>query len=185
MAKVFSDATKTNTPLDGKGNQMKEGQLIKSAMSTNKQELQSGQDTFGMSAVAEDDKGQLQVSGNVDCYKATGSLDVAPSIVKASIVKADRTVSLPESEHDGWSPGLDNILDSKRAGEDEERSNVGKETPECILDRLFGKASADFDKQYVSIPDEVSSVEISNLCESSKENEILSKRYVYFILTEG
>jgi len=150
MAKVCSDATKANTPLDGKGNQMKEGQLNKSAMSTNKQEPQaSGQDTFGMSAVAEDDKGQLQVSGNVDCYQATGSLGVA-----SNLMKADRTVSLPESEHDVWSPGLDNIPDSKRAREDEARTNVSKETPERILDRLFGKASADFDKQDVSIPDE-------------------------------
>lgn len=150
MAKVFSDATKSNTPLDGKGNQMKEGQLNKSAMITSKQEPQvSGQETFGLSAVAEDDRGQLQVSGNVDCSQAIDSLDVAPNLMKA-----DRTVSLPESEHDGWSPGLDNILDSKRAREDEARSNASKETPERILDRLFGKASADFDKQDVSIPNE-------------------------------
>lgn len=143
-AKISSDATKTNTPLDGKGNQMKEGQLIKLTSGTNKHEPQaSGQDTYGILASAEDDKGQLQVSGNVDCYQATGILDIAPNLLKS-----DRTVSLPESEHDGCS------LDSKRAREDEARSNASKETPECILDRLFGKASTDFDKQDVSIPDE-------------------------------
>ena len=124
-------------------------------------------------ASIEDDKGQLQVSGNVDCYQATGILDIA-----CNLLKADRTVSLPESEHDGCS------LDSKRDREDEERSNANKETLECILDRLFGNASTDFDKQDVSIPYEVSIVEISNFHQSSKEKGISSKRHVYFILVE-
>ena len=93
-------------------------------------------------------------------------------------MKADRTVGLPESEHDGCN------LDSKTAREDEERSNANKETLECILDRLFGNGSTDFDKQDVSIPYEVSIVEISNFSQSSKEKGILSKRHVYFILVE-
>ena len=91
--KISNDATKTNTPLDGKGNQMKEEKLIKSTSGTNKHEPQvSGQDTYGILAFAEDDKGQLQVSGNVDCYQAIGSLDIAPNLLEA-----DRTVSLLES----------------------------------------------------------------------------------------
>ena len=113
------------------------------------------------------------MSRNVDCYQATGILDIA-----RNLLKADRTVSLPESEHDGCN------LDSKRAREDAKRSNANKETLECILDRLFGNASTDFDKQDVSIPYEVSIVEISNFRQSSKEKGILSKRHVYFILVE-
>ena len=124
-------------------------------------------------ASIEDDKGQLQVSGNVDCYQATGILDIA-----CNLLKGDRTVGLPESEHDGCN------LDSKRAREDEERSNSNKETLECILDRLFGNSSTDFDKQDVSIPYEVSIVEISNFRQSSKEKGISSKRHIYFILVE-
>ena len=61
----------------------------------------------------EDDNGQLQVSGNVDYYQATGILDIAPNLLKA-----DRTINLPKSEHDGYS------LDSKRAREDEATRNT-------------------------------------------------------------
>lgn len=99
-------------------------------------------------------------------------------------MKSDRIVNLQESEHDGWSPWLDNILYSKRAGEDEARSNASKETPMFIMDKFFGKAFVDFDKQDVSIPNEVSIVEFFNIPQSSKEKWMLSKIYVCFILIE-
>ena len=56
--KISSDATKTNIPLDGKGNQMKEEKLIKSTSGTNKHEPQtSSQYTYGRFASGEYDKG--------------------------------------------------------------------------------------------------------------------------------
>ena len=52
------------------------------------------------------------------------------------------------------------------------------------MDRLFEKASPNFDKQDVSILNEISIAEICNFYQSSKERWILSKRHVYFILAK-
>lgn len=52
------------------------------------------------------------------------------------------------------------------------------------MDKLFRRASVDFDKQDVSILNEVSILEFFNIPQSSKEKVILRKIYVCFILIE-
>eukprot|EP00252_Welwitschia_mirabilis_P019135 TRINITY_DN4350_c0_g1_i1.p1 TRINITY_DN4350_c0_g1~~TRINITY_DN4350_c0_g1_i1.p1 ORF type:complete len:1141 (-),score=320.23 TRINITY_DN4350_c0_g1_i1:127-3549(-) len=127
---------KIKDSFNNKGGQ-EEGQPVAVDSRTGKHESQA---TIQESSIETIGGGTCKVQLEMALISKTKRTQPCPE-ASSDPIKNDRAV-LSESEHSCWTPGLDNITSFSSSGNMESGRDV-KERPESIMNRLFGKESAE------------------------------------------